>query len=107
MAGREPAVQAAAAARGSVKYDGQFDDIFKGILAAAETGRQEPHCILDPAIGSRCPMILAEKPREIPHRKGVFEFLLGLVSPRHGQGFRKAQEKPARANWWPTSPGYL
>jgi len=53
-------------------------------------------------------MILAEKSGAMPRKQGLLGFILGLISPRHAQGFRKSRkDAPVKTNWWPTSPGYL
>jgi hypothetical protein len=53
-------------------------------------------------------MILAEKSSEMSRPHGVMDFILGLLSHRDAQGFRKSQKGDiSKTNWWPTSPGYL
>jgi len=85
-----------------------FQEYFRGILAAAETGWQEAHWILGPATGSRCPMILAVKSSAMSRKPGILEFILNLLSHHHAHGFRKARKDSApKPNWWPTSPGDL
>jgi hypothetical protein len=53
-------------------------------------------------------MILAEKSRPASSKPGLLDFIIGLLSHRHAKGFRASREKRVpKANWWPTSPGYL
>jgi hypothetical protein len=56
-------------------------------------------------------MILAEKSGQTLRPQGVVEFILGLLSHRHPEGFRSSLKhskgKAGNSDWWPTSPGYL
>ena len=52
-------------------------------------------------------MNLAEKSGAMSSKHGFLDFILGLLSPRHAEGFHKSKKAPVKNNWWPTSPGYL
>jgi hypothetical protein len=56
-------------------------------------------------------MILAEKSSEMPRPHGVADFILGLLSHRHAEGFRSSLKhsrgKASNSDLWSTSPGYL